>query len=422
MTHSFHPSVFDDPTLNVIHLLNTLSSENPEAISLASGRPDDEYCDPSLIHKGLARFTQYLADTDQSLATTLCQYGKTGGIINPILARYLYKDEDISVENADNIVVCLGFQEAATLTLLSVFDDGGVLLVPDPVFCGITGIAKLLGIRVVPVAMDIFLDPTALRLLARAIESAGDKIKALYVIPDFSNPTSDCLGLAERKELLALAEELDFFILEDNAYSYFRYEGSKVPALKALESRRVFYLGSFAKSIFPGLRMGYVVAPEGEGVKPFSTQLCKAKSLVTVNTPALCQAVVAGLLIEHQYSLKALNQPRVLAYQQKRNTMIDCLEHEFPYSLGVEQRVTWNRPAGGFFINVQLPFAFGYLQMCECANQFKVIVFPTSLFSLMNGASTQVRLSFSNASLEQIERAVSRLRAYVDFKQGNRRG
>ncbi len=413
---AFEKTIFEDPTLNVIHLLNSISNENPEAISLASGRPDDEQCDHALIDKGLASYARYIADTKHSLATLLCQYGKTAGIINEIIAEYLQVDEGIKIFNPDSIVVCMGFQEAATLTLLAIFEGGGVLLVPDPVFSGITGIAKLLRIKIVPVPMDTFLDPSALRKVAKELESRGEKIKALYAISDFSNPTADSLSYEDRKAMLSLANEFDFLILEDNAYSYFRYEGDKIPSMKSIDSSRVFLLGSFAKSIFPGLRMGYLVAPEGAGVMSFSSRLCKAKSLITVNTPALCQAVVGGLLIENNYSLKNLNQPRVLSYTKKRNCMIECLEREFPFKTNSRRTVTWNHPTGGFFINLQLPFTFEYSEMCECARNFKVIVFPTSLFSLTNEAVTQVRLSFSNATESEIQQAIGRLRAYIEFR------
>ncbi|MGX9570851.1 MULTISPECIES: aminotransferase-like domain-containing protein [Pseudomonas] len=416
MSSAFENTIFEDPILNVIHLLNSIAQENPEAISLASGRPDDEQCDPVLIDKGLSRYQQHVASTEQSLATLLCQYGKTAGVINDILADYLQVDEGIKVLNPESIVVCMGFQEACTLTLLSIFEGGGILLVPDPVFSGITGIAKLLRIKILPVPMATFLNPTALRKVAEDLESRGEKIKALYAIADFSNPTADSLSYHDRRAMLRLAKEMDFFILEDTAYSYFRYEGEKIPSMKSIDSSRVFLLGSFSKSIFPGLRMGYVVAPEGDGVMPFSTRLCKAKSLVTVNTPALCQAVVAGLLIENHYSLKGLNQPRVLSYTNKRDHMIKCLERQFPLKADARRTITWNHPAGGFFINVHLPFVFGYSEMCECAKDFKVIVFPTSLFSLTNDAVTQVRLSFSNATTPEVTQAIDRFRAYVEFK------
>jgi (S)-3,5-dihydroxyphenylglycine transaminase len=316
-------TLFEHPVLNVIHLLNTIAQENPAAISLASGRPDDEYCDSALIDKGLARYRQHVASTELSLATLLCQYGKTSGIINEIIVNYLSVDEAIEISSPDNIVVCMGFQEACTLTLLSLFEGGGILLVPDPVFSGITGIAKLLGIKMLPVPMATFLNPAALRKLVEDLESKGEKIRALYAIPDFSNPTADSLSYPARQAMLRLANELNFFILEDTAYRYFRYEGDEIASMRSMDSRRVFLLGSFAKSIFPGLRMGYVVAPEGAGVMPFSARLCKAKSLITVNTPALCQAIVGGLLIENNYSLKGLNQPRVLSYTQKRNNMLE---------------------------------------------------------------------------------------------------
>mgnify|MGYP003575465520 CR=1 FL=1 len=409
-------TIFEDPILNVIHLLNSIAQENPEAISLASGRPDDQQCDPSLIDRGLAQYKLHVAGTGQSLATLLCQYGKTSGTINEIIATYLQVDEGISVSNPESIVVCLGFQEACTLTLLSIFDGGGVLLVPDPVFSGVTGIAKLLGIKIVPVPMAAFLDPIALRRIVEELESRGEKTKALYAVPDFSNPTADSLSYPARTAMLSLADEKNFFILEDTAYRYFRYEGDAIASMKSIDNSRVFLLGSFAKSIFPGLRMGYVVAPQGPGVMSFSTRLCKAKSLITVNTPALCQAVVAGLLIENNYSLKGLNQPRVLSYAKNRDHMLECLEREFPLKGGAQRTVSWNHPAGGFFINLQLPFAFGHSEMRECAQQFKVIVFPTNLFSLTNEAANQVRLSFSNATAPEVTQAIGRFRAYVESR------
>lgn len=416
MSSAFENTVFEDPILNVIHLLNSIAQENPTAISLASGRPDDEQCDPSLIDKGLARYRVHVASTEHSLATRLCQYGKTSGIINEIIADYLQVDEGINVFNPESIVVCMGFQEACTLTLLAIFEGGGILLVPDPVFSGITGIAKLLGIKMLPVPMETFLDPVALRRIAEDLESRGEKIRALYAIPDFSNPTADSLSYHSRRAMLSLAHEMNFFILEDTAYRYFRYEGDEIASMKSMDSSRVFLLGSFSKSIFPGLRMGYVVAPEGTGVMPFSARLCKAKSLITVNTPALCQAVVGGLLLENNHSLKGLNRSRVLSYAKKRDHMIECLEREFPSRVDTPGTVTWNHPAGGFFINVSLPFVFGHSEMCECAKHFNVIVFPTSLFSLTNEAVTQVRLSFSNAAAAEITQAIGRFRAYVESR------
>ena len=119
MSSAFENTIFDDPILNVIHLLNSIAQENPEAISLASGRPDDEQCDPLLIDRGLAQYKNHVAGTEQSLATLLCQYGKTSGIINEIIASHLQVDEAINVSNPESIVVCMGFQEACTLTLLS---------------------------------------------------------------------------------------------------------------------------------------------------------------------------------------------------------------------------------------------------------------------------------------------------------------
>ena len=105
MSIALERSAFDDPVLNVINLLNSLSSAHPDAISLASGRPDDELCDPALIYKGLASYARYVTQAEQSLSIRLCQYGKTSGIINEILAEHMRVDEEIVVSNVENIVV-----------------------------------------------------------------------------------------------------------------------------------------------------------------------------------------------------------------------------------------------------------------------------------------------------------------------------
>ena len=407
-------SVFDEPVLNVIHLLNSLTGEHPQAISLASGRPDDEQCDPALIERGLASYTRYL-DQPASVATLLCQYSATAGIINELLAEHMRVDEGLCPVDPDCLVVCQGFQEAVTLALLALFDKGGVLLVPDPVFSGITGIAKLLKIEVVAVPMATFLDPRALRHFISTVQCQGRKVRAIYAIPDFSNPTADSLSFDARQAMLDIARACDFYVLEDNAYRYFRYEGDRLPAMKALDSERVFYLGSFAKSIFPGLRMGYVVAPQGVHAPEWTARLCKSKSLVSVHTPALCQAVVGGLLLDNQFSLVQLNAARVAAYARKRDYMLECLAQAFADQPGV----SWNRPAGGFFINLKLPFEFTQAQMKECAIAFRVIVFPVALFSLLGHGTREVRLSFSNVSLEQIRVAIERFGAYVDTQLGS---
>lgn len=406
-------SAFNDPTLNVINLLNSLSGMHPDAISLASGRPDDKLCDSSLIYKGLASYKSYTTRTKQPLSTRLCQYGKTSGIVNEIIAEHLRVDEEIVISDCENIVVCMGFQEAATLAILSIFDEGGVLVVPDPVFSGITGIAKLLRVKTVSIPMTNFLDSNALYDAIDSIESSGEKVKALYVISDFSNPTGDSISFEGRKRLVTLAKEKDFVILEDNAYRYFRYEGTQIPLMKSMDNTRVVLMGSFAKSIFPALRMGYLLGLDGAEAASFNAKICIAKSLLTVNTSALCQAVVGGLLIENDYSLKGLNETKILCYREKRDWMIDCLEKHFPLNENDHRAVAWNDPEGGFFINVHLPINFGYLEMQECASQFKVIIFPTSFFSLTGIGINQIRLSFSSATALEIDIGIFRLKSYI---------
>lgn len=134
-----------------------------------------------------------------------------------------------------------------------------------------------------------------------ALHNQGKRLRAVYEVPDFHNPTAEYMPLNSRRRLLDLAEKYDFYIVEDNPYGYYLYEGEKIPTLKALDiHRRVIYIGSFSKTIFPSLRLGYLVADLDLSIdsrKVRLSELCKkVKSFLTVNTSALLQAMAGNCL------------------------------------------------------------------------------------------------------------------------------
>jgi (S)-3,5-dihydroxyphenylglycine transaminase len=180
-------------------------------------------------------------------------------------------------------------------------------------------------------------------------------------------------------------------------------------------NKKVVYLGTFAKTLYPSIRMGYVIADQIESKtnNRLVDLMIKVKSVITVNTPGIMQAFVGGLLIQNNYSLVKFNEERVSAYRSNRDLMLAELSKHFPNDDNNDVNITWNKPEGGFFVIINLPFEFALNELKDCAKEYKVIVFPVSLFSLHGEFKQQVRLAFTNVSPELIKEAIDRFAKYV---------
>jgi (S)-3,5-dihydroxyphenylglycine transaminase len=219
------------------------------------------------------------------------------------------------------------------------------------------------------------------------------------------------MPLSARIQLVELARDAGLLLLEDNPYGMFAYEGARQPSLKSLDATRtVIYIGSYAKTVLPGLRVGFMVAdqPGGPRGRSLAAELSRVKSVTTVNTSPIAQAALGGILLEHDCSLTRYIQPRVAFYRGNRDHLLACLERE----LGATA-VTWNRPGGGFFVTLTLPFAFDEECCRTCAAEFGVLVCPMSLFCLGSPRASQVRLSFSYVDQAEIEAGIERLARFV---------
>jgi (S)-3,5-dihydroxyphenylglycine transaminase len=413
-------SCFGDPLLEVMNFLNEVVLRYPQAVSFAPGRPAERHFD---VERSLAQAPLYVihraAQTGWpplAVWNDLGQYNKTNGIINDLVARQLELDEGIRAAPA-SIMVTHGCQEAMTILLMGLFDPArDVLLVSDPTYIGITGLAAILGIEMVPIPTgDDGLDPLAVAAAIAAARRSGKRPRAVYDIPDFNNPLGTQMPLAARHALLDLLHREGVLLFEDNPYGMFSYDGDPLPTLKSLdENGVVVYLGSFAKTLYPGLRAGYIVAEQEVVVASgqrtsLAAELSKVKSLTTVTTSPLIQAVVGALLLENGGSLRGLVEGKLPFYKGNRDRMVDRLERE----LGGVPGVRWNRPAGGFFLTVNLPFAFDDEHLTACARDYGVIVCPMPYFSLTAGRERQVRLSFSYVTEAQIDEGVGRFARFV---------
>ena len=416
-------SCFADPLLEVMNFLNEVVVRYPGAISFAPGRPAERHFD---VERSLAQTPAFVAHraaatgwTPRAVWNDLGQYNKTNGIINDLVARQVERDEGIRVR-PESIMITHGCQEAMVVLLLGLFDPAGdVLLVSDPTYIGMTGPAVILGIEIVPIPTgENGLEAGAVAAAIAGVRRAGKRPRALYDVPDFNNPLGTQMPLAARRALLDVLRGEEVLLFEDNPYGMFSYDADPLPTLKALDEHRVvIYLGSFAKTLYPGLRAGYLIADQdviGTGGRRTSlaAELSKVKSLTTVTTAPVIQAVVGAQLLANGGSLRDLVRDKLPFYKGNRDRMLGCLERELGGTGGVGG-VRWNRPAGGFFLTVSLPFGFDDGCLQDCARDYGVVVCPMSHFALTAGREHQVRLSFSYVDEAQIEEGIGRFARFV---------
>ncbi|MEU4288640.1 PLP-dependent aminotransferase family protein [Kribbella sp. NPDC026596] len=414
-----------DRALTSMNFLNEVSHHYPDAISLAAGRPTEEFFALEDLHRYLDLYADHLRSEgydEPAVRRAIFQYGRTKGIIHDLVARNLAVDEDIHVD-PEAIVVTVGCQEAMVLTLRALratADD--VLLAISPSYVGITGAARLVELPVLPVAGGAEgVDLDDLVAVVKAARADGMRPRACYLVPDFANPTGLSLDVDLRRRLLETAAQQDLLLIEDNPYGLFPAEGvDRLPTLKALDTdRRVVYLGSFAKTGLPGARVGYVVADQTVAAPDGATglladELSKLKSMLTVNTSPVAQAVVGGKLIAHDYSLVAANRRERDVYAANLKAITDGLAAHFPsgkHSPGGQ--ITWTVPSGGFFVVVTVPFPVDDVLLEKSAQEYGVLWTPMSHFYEGDTPIHALRLSCSAVTPPQIDAALNRLAALI---------
>lgn len=415
-----HPCL-SDPALEVMGFLNEITNRYPRAISFAPGRPYEGFFELGQVDRYLGRYLKHLREQGRSSADIvqeLFQYGPSAGAatVREIVAGMLAADEGIAA-SPDDIVITDGCQEALILVLHALLPTPqDVLLVTDPCYAGVTGAALVLGRHLEPVVEGPDgVDPDVLRRTVQRLHDRGVQPRAMYVAPYASNPSGVTMSEKARRRLIETAAEAGILLLEDHAYGIFAPPGSP-PALKALDAdHTVIHLGTFAKSGFPGLRVGYAVADQpvstANGTRPLAAALATVKSMVTVNTSPLAQAVASGMILEHGMSLRAANVPAAAFYRRNLNLLTEALHSGFQ---GRDTRISWNRPDGGFFLVVSVPFEADDDALRASAEHYGVLWTPMRHFHRGSEGDRQLRLSISYLSPDQVAEGARRLIRFIE--------
>ncbi|MCC8933650.1 PLP-dependent aminotransferase family protein [Rhizobium sp. 'Codium 1'] len=368
--------------------------DKPDIISFAGGIPD-----PALFPQ--AEFAQaYAALFSDGRASAALQYSVSEGYL-PLRAWLKEEMGRLGIAcDVDNIFITSGSQQALDYLGKLFISPGDTALVTWPTYLGALQAFNAYEPRYDQLGTGNR-TPASYRAAAEAEESA---VKFAYLSTDFANPTGQTVSLEERKEILALADELDIPVIEDAAYQHLRYDGEPIPPILSLDiarsggidTCRTIYCGSFSKTLAPGLRVGYVVA-----AKPVIRKLVLMKQAADLHSSTINQMVVAEVADKHFPVQIAKIRA---AYVARRDAMLAALERYMPH--GTE----WTRPEGGMFVWVTLPEGMdGAELLARSVETEKVAFVPGQAFFADRSGTNTIRLSFSCASEAMIEEGIKRL-------------
>jgi 2-aminoadipate transaminase len=361
---------------------------DPNIISFAGGVPNPD----TFPAERIAEISQQVIRERRAIAL---QYGPTRGLARLCESiATICRGRGIADCTADDVLTTTGSQQALDLIAHTFLDPGDVVAVELPTYIGGSASFFARSAELAGVAQDDEgIVPESLRELA-----SSRRVKLLYTIPNFQNPSGRLMTQARRAAVLQLAEEFDFLVIEDDPYGELVYvEGADTLAMKSRDAEgRVLYLGSFSKVLAPGLRCGWITA-----AKPLLEKLEIAKQAADLCSGMLDQSIVDELIANGELSPQI---ERVRAfYRGKRGILIEELERHFT------GKAQWTPADGGLFTFVTMHDGVDTAARLNDAVANGVAYIPGGPFFVDGSGANTMRLTFAKESDERIREGVGRL-------------
>lgn len=371
---------------SVIRELLKLTGQ-PDIISFAGGLPAPEFFP-------LREFEEACRHVLRTKGAEALQYSTTEGHL-PLrqwLAEAMAK-YGIWVEPG-NILMTNGSQQALDLIGKLFVEPGSCIMTTEPTYLGALQAWNAYQACYVTVPQD---DDGMLVEQIPEILIRSELPRLVYVLPNFHNPAGTTMPLERRVRLVEMAREYDLILVEDDPYGELRYDGEDVTPIFRLAPERTIYLSTFSKTLAPGIRLGWIVAP-----KSIITRFVQAKQGADLHTGTFVQMITndicqRGILKQHVKRLR-------VEYRVRRDAMLGALTEYWP------ETCAWTRPQGGLFLWARLPKRLNAAELLPKAVEKKVAFVPGMAFypGEETGFNT-MRLNFSNASPDQIQEGIRRL-------------
>ncbi|MGA1718017.1 MAG: PLP-dependent aminotransferase family protein, partial [Aquiluna sp.] len=366
----------------------------PEVVSLAGGMPDVSAMDNDAIRSAfdslMSSRPQYAlqyggGQGDLRLREQICQIMELDGVHGSV----------------EDLMITTGSQHALELISDLFLDQGDVVLVESPSYVGAVGIFRHKEAHIEHVFTDHDgLSPDALEEAVERLKADGKRIKLLYVVPNFANPSGVTLSEERRQRVLQICRDHGILIVEDNPYGLLYFEDRPPKALRAFDGEGVVYLGSFSKILSPGLRVGYVLAPPAIREK-----------LVLANESAILSPATFAQMLVSEYLATCDWQKQVADYRNlyrtKRDAALEAVRQYLP-SLHTTE------PTGGFFLWLTLPEGLNSKEMLPLAVTELVAYTPGTAFFGDGRGHENIRICFSHPTAENVKLGIHRLANVID--------
>ena len=362
--------------------------EKPDIISFAGGLPASELFPVEEMKKVAVKVL------DENGQEAL-QYSGSQGYL-PLRSHIANRMNTKSKTNvkAEDILITSGSQQALDYAGNIFLDEGDIVLCESPSYLGALNAFKNYQPKVMEVPTDK--EGMIIEELEKILKE-NDRIKFIYVIPDFQNPTGITWSIERRKKFMEVINKYEIPVIEDNPYGELRYEGEFLPSLKSFDTNGfVIYLGTFSKIFCPGYRLGWTCA-SAEILRKFIT--CKENSDLqtsTIGQRELSKYIDDYDLDEHVEKIKA-------TYKKRRDLMLNCMKEEFP------EGVSFTHPDGGLFTWVRLPETLNAQELMEKCVENNVAYVPGGFFFPSGNKENYFRLNYSSCKEDKIVEGIKRL-------------
>ena len=291
----------------------------------------------------------------------------------------------------DNILITHGSQQGLDLSGKVFLDEGDIVLCESPTYLAAISAFKAYGCSFIEIPTDEHgMDMQVLEDVLSNI----DKIKLIYVIPTFQNPTGKTWSLERRKKLAELSAQYNVAVVEDNPYGELRFEGESLPSVKSFDSMgNILCTGSFAKIFCPGFRIGWIAGDK---------EIIRKYVLVKQGTDLQCNTIAQMTIAEYlkRYNIDNHIEKIIKVYRKRRDIAIECIERYFPDS------VKFTHPAGGLFTWIELPEGVSARDILDICLNKKIAFVPGGSFYPNNNKENTFRINYSNMPEDGIEKGL----------------
>lgn len=369
-------------------------ASRPEVVSLAGGMPFVSALPTELIH---GAFERVMRDE----GAVALQYGSGQGA--PALREHILQImalEGISA-NVDDVVVTTGSQHALELVTKLFINPGDVVLAEGPSYVTAMVVFNSFQADVRHVMMDESgLIPQALQERIAEVRALGKTIKFLYTIPTYSNPAGVTLTWERRLEILEICRSNDILVVEDNPYGLLYFDAPPPDAMRSVEEDGVIYLGTFSKTLAPGFRVGWALAPHA-----IREKLILANEAAVLSPSSFSQLMISEYLNTADWRAQ-IGTFRAI-YRDRRDAMLSALAEYLP-------QLSWTIPNGGFYVWATLPDHLDSKAMLPRAVKELVAYTPGTAFYADGNGRNNLRLAFCYPTPEFIREGIRRLSTVIN--------